>query len=73
MIAEEKRSPNEAVRLKIEQRAYEIWQSEGSSYGYDVDHWLRAEAETKSSQSATGAADVENRSAPVKANPDSQS
>lgn len=45
MVAEEKQSIDEALRPKIEQRAYEIWQSEGSPQGCDVDHWLRAEAE----------------------------
>ena len=52
MIAEEKGSPDEAVRLKIEQRAYEIWESEGCPHGCDVDHWLRAEAEIAFSQCA---------------------
>ena len=53
MVAEEKRSIDETLRPKIEQRAYEIWQSEGSPEGCDVDHWLRAEAEIMSSPPGT--------------------
>lgn len=53
MVAEEKGSPDEPVRLKIEQRAYEIWKSEGSPHGCDVDHWFRAEAEIRSSPPST--------------------
>lgn len=49
MVADEKQSTDEALRPKIEQRAYEIWQNEGSPQGCDVDHWLRAEAEVVSS------------------------
>jgi hypothetical protein len=65
MVAE-KDPADEAARLKIEQRAYEIWQSEGSPQGCDVDHWLRAEAEITSSRGATPAADAESRPAPAK-------
>ena len=64
MVAEQKGSTDEAVRLKIEQRAYEIWQSEGCPHRCDVNHWLRAEAEITSSQCTTAASDVENQSAP---------
>ncbi len=66
MVYEEKRSIDVALRPKIEQPAYEIWQSEGNPQGCDVDHWLRAEAEIAPSQCATPAADVENQSAPAK-------
>jgi hypothetical protein len=31
----------------IQVRAYFIWEQEGKQHGYDVDHWLRAEAEMK--------------------------
>ncbi|MFH1340621.1 MAG: DUF2934 domain-containing protein [Pseudomonadota bacterium] len=53
MVADEKQSTDETLRPKIEQRAYEIWRSEGSPRGCDVDHWLRAEVETMSSQACT--------------------
>lgn len=53
MIDEEKRSIDEALRPRIERRAYEIWQSEGSPQGCDVDHWLRAEADITSSSPCT--------------------
>ena len=53
MVDEEKRSIDEVMRSKIEQRAYEIWQSEGSPHGCDVDHWLRAEADIMSSLAET--------------------
>lgn len=52
MAAEGKGPADEAARRQIEQRAYEIWQSEGRPEGCDVDHWLRAEAEITSSQCA---------------------
>ena len=53
MVAEEKRSIDETLRTKIQQRAYEIWQSEGSPRDCDVDHWLRAEIEMMSSPPRT--------------------
>jgi hypothetical protein len=31
----------------IQVRAYFIWEQEGKQHGYDVDHWLRAEAEIR--------------------------
>lgn len=33
------------IRKKIEQRAYELWETDGRPMGRDVEHWLRAEAE----------------------------
>ena len=55
MVVSEKRSTDidRALQQKIEQRAYEIWENEGGPHGCNVDHWLRAEAEIMSSQSAT--------------------
>lgn len=41
------RSTNDVLQKKIEQRAYEIWENEGGSHGFDIDHWLQAEAEIK--------------------------
>lgn len=35
----------ELVHLKIEQRAYQIWEDEGCPTGCELDHWLRAESE----------------------------
>jgi Protein of unknown function (DUF2934) len=29
---------------QIRELAYRIWQAEGYSHGYDVQHWLKAEA-----------------------------
>ena len=66
MIVEEKGSPNETVRLKVEQQAYEVWKGEGCPHGCDGDHWLRAEAEITSSQCAAAGADVENQSTGTK-------
>lgn len=67
MAGDEKGALDEAVRLKIEQRAYEIWQSEGGPHGYDTDHWLRAEAELMSSPAfTTPSPNVESQSAPAK-------
>lgn len=66
MVAEEKDPADAAARLKIEQRAYEIWQSEGCPHGCDVDHWLRADAEIASSQCRAPAADAESQPAPAK-------
>ena len=53
MVGEEKQSTDETLWPKIEQRAYEIWMSEGSPHGCDVDHWLRAEVEIMSSPPST--------------------
>jgi hypothetical protein len=58
MVAEERGPADEAVRLNTQRRAYEIWQSEGSPNGRDVDHWLRAEAEITSSHCSAPAADT---------------
>lgn len=35
----------ELVHLRIEQRAYQIWEDEGCPTGCELDHWLRAESE----------------------------
>lgn len=67
MVTEEKRPADETVRPKIEQRAYEIWQSEGSPEGCDVDHWLRAEAEITSSQCPAPAGSTETKAESAKA------
>lgn len=66
MNAAEKRSPDETVKQKIEQRAYEIWESEGCPYGRDFDHWLRAEAEITTSLSESSTPGGESQSTPVK-------
>ena len=50
MSAEQEVLADEPVRLKIEHRAYEIWVSEGSPNGCELDHWLRAEAEVASAE-----------------------
>ncbi len=50
MSAEQELLADEPVRLKIEHRAYEIWVSEGSPNGCDLDHWLRAEAEVTAAE-----------------------
>jgi hypothetical protein len=36
----------EAKRKRIAERAHELWEAEGHPEGQDVEHWLRAEAET---------------------------
>lgn len=33
------------VHLRIEERAYQIWEEEGCPTGCELDHWLRAESE----------------------------
>lgn len=35
----------EALRQRIAERAYVLWEEEGCSHGRDIDHWLKAEAE----------------------------
>lgn len=35
----------ELVHLRIEQRAYQIWEDEGCPTDCELDHWLRAESE----------------------------
>jgi hypothetical protein len=39
--------PNEVLDMddQIAKRAYEIWQTNGSLHGSDVEHWLQAKAE----------------------------
>ena len=39
---------------RIQQRAYEIWESEGCPSGQDQEHWLRAERETGGEEHVTG-------------------
>ncbi len=46
---------NSAVRKKIEQRAYELYELGGCEHGHDVEHWLHAEAEVLA-QTSTGSA-----------------
>ena len=36
-----------ALVSQIEERAYAIWENEGKPHGRDVEHWLRAKAETE--------------------------
>ncbi|WP_041544924.1 MULTISPECIES: DUF2934 domain-containing protein [Chelativorans] len=36
---------DESVHLRIEQRAYQIWEDEGCPTGCELDHWLQAESE----------------------------
>lgn len=47
----------DAVHVKIEARAYEIWVHEGCPEGHDLDHWLRAESEIASESAALEASD----------------
>lgn len=35
----------ELVHVRIEERAYQIWDDEGCPTGCELDHWLRAESE----------------------------
>jgi hypothetical protein len=35
---------------QIATRAYEIWEAHGRPQGYDLNHWLQAEAELASGQ-----------------------
>lgn len=67
MIANEKWPTDEALRQKIEQRAYEIWENEGGPHGRDFDHWLRAEAEILSPLRTTPTPSVQQQSTPPKA------
>ena len=41
-------------REEIEQRAREIWESEGRQDGRDLEHWLRAERELRSRGNPNG-------------------
>jgi hypothetical protein len=45
------------LRRRIEQRAFEIWKSEGFSSGRDWAHWVQAEAEILAEVEANFAAD----------------
>jgi hypothetical protein len=35
----------EALRKRVEERAYALWESEGRPLGRDLDHWRQAESE----------------------------
>jgi len=37
---------------EISKRAYELWEQSGRPAGKDVEHWLKAEAETQSQAQA---------------------
>ena len=39
----------QALRIRVQERAYALWESEGGPCGHDVDYWLRAEAEMTAS------------------------
>jgi hypothetical protein len=45
------------LRRRIEQRAFEIWKSEGFPSGRDWAHWVRAEAESLAGIEAGSAED----------------
>jgi hypothetical protein len=40
----------EILEYQIRERAYELYQERGNEDGHDVEDWLRAEAELKSSK-----------------------
>jgi hypothetical protein len=51
----------EALRKKIAERAYVLWESEGRPNGRDLDNWRQAESEVLggcTTESETHAADV---------------
>jgi hypothetical protein len=56
MSTEQEVAADEPVRLKIEHRAYAIWEREGRPNGCDLNHWLQAEA-------AVAAAELKSESA----------
>lgn len=43
---------SEMMHLRIEQRAYQIWEDEGCPAGCELDHWLRAESEIAAVEAA---------------------
>ena len=47
----ENREPDDAqaLRIRVQERAYALWESEGGPCGHDLDYWLRAEAEMTAS------------------------
>ncbi len=53
----------DAIHVKIELRAYDIWVHAGCPTGHDLDHWLQAETEI----AAEAASDTEQRPAGKKA------
>jgi hypothetical protein len=52
LTSDEKPPIDEMLQRQIKQLAYEIWESEGCPDGYDLGHWLRAEAEVMSQTSS---------------------
>jgi len=42
-----------AYDLKINHRAYELWEAAGGHHGEDVRHWLEAEREMKTRRQST--------------------
>jgi hypothetical protein len=50
------------LRRRIEERAFEIWKSEGFPSGRDWAHWIQAETEILAELEATG----EGKDTPVK-------
>ena len=42
---------DESAHIKIELRAYQIWEDEGFPTGCELDHWLRAESEIAAAES----------------------
>lgn len=46
-------SEAQALRKRVEERAYALWESEGKPHGCDLDHWCRAEAEITAAGTVT--------------------
>ncbi len=44
----------ELVHVRIEERAYQIWEDEGCPTGCELDHWLGAEPEITAAEGVPG-------------------
>jgi hypothetical protein len=56
----------EALRRRVEERAYALWESEGRPHGRDLDHWRQAEAEIMGAgETASGAAPPNSTASPA--------
>jgi hypothetical protein len=45
MPGTEAQADGEALRQRVAERAYALWEQEGCPHGRDVNHWLKAEVE----------------------------
>ena len=73
MATQPKPRSNGATGPSVAERAYAIWESEGKPDGHDMEHWLRAEAESAPRAKAKSAANPRRPAAKAASKPAAKS